>query len=104
VDFEETVGAGTIFQLATHPDLEGRGHAQRLIAAAEDRIRGRGLDRARLSVEPENTRAVGLYEHLGYRAVGEREISWEYERDDGVLDRHHATVVDMEKPLEARPR
>ncbi|HUP86991.1 MAG TPA: N-acetyltransferase [Acidimicrobiales bacterium] len=103
VDFEETSGAGTIFQLATHPDLQGRGHAQRLIAAAEDRIRSRGLTTARLAVEPDNTRAVRLYEHLGYRRVGERDVSWEYERDDGALDRYHTTVVDMEKSLEPGP-
>jgi ribosomal protein S18 acetylase RimI-like enzyme len=99
IDYEEFSGAGTINQLATHPDLEGRGHATFLIAAAERRIAARGLRRARLGVEPGNERAVRLYEHLGYERVGERDTGWEYTRDDGVRDFYRTTVVDLEKAV-----
>lgn len=99
IDYEESEAAGTIIQLVTHPDFQGQGHARRLIAEAEARIRGRGLQRARLAVEPDNSRALGLYEFLGYRRVGMREGGWEYERDDGSLDWYRTVLIDMEKQL-----
>ena len=99
IDYEDSPGAGEIMQLATHPELEGRGYAQLLIAEAERRVKRRGLSRARLSVEPGNERAARLYAYLGYEPVGERTVGWEYERDDGVLDWYETRVVDMEKML-----
>ena len=94
IDYEEFAGAGEIMQLATHPDLEGRGYATRLIAAAEQRMRERGVSEARMSVEPDNDRAMGLYLHLGYQPVGEREIGWE--GDEGW---YSTQVVDLLKRL-----
>ncbi len=99
IDYEETPGAGTMIQLASRTDLEGRGHARMLIEEAEKRIRSRALTTARLAVEPGNGRARRLYEHLGYQPVGEREIGWEYEREDGQLDWYVTTVIDLAKPL-----
>ena len=99
IDYEEHPGAGATFQLATRPDLEGRGLATMVIAEAERRIRARGLSTACLSVEPDNARAVRLYEHLGYVAVGEREIGWEHELEDGSLGWYSTVVTDMAKPL-----
>lgn len=99
VDYEETPGAGTIFQVATRPDLEGHGLATRLIADAERRIVARGLSLARIAVEPDNKRAVRLYEHLGFRAIGERQTGWEREYADGVRRFYSTVVVDMEKAL-----
>jgi ribosomal protein S18 acetylase RimI-like enzyme len=99
IDYEEHPGAGSIMQLATRTDLEGRGLAKMLIGAAEQRMRGRGLATARLSVEPDNARALRLYEHLGYRAIGEREIGWEHELEDGSLGWYSTVVVDMAKSL-----
>jgi ribosomal protein S18 acetylase RimI-like enzyme len=99
IDYEEHDGAGSVMQVATRTDLEGRGLATMLMASAEERIRARGLATARLSVEPDNARARRLYEHLGYRAVGEREIGWEHELEDGSLGWYSTVVVDMAKPL-----
>ena len=99
IDWAHEAGAGTIWQLATHGDHEGRGHATRLIAEAERRIRERGLPRARLAVEPDNTRARALYEHLGYVVAGEREVGWEHEREDGSMGWYATTVLEMEKHL-----
>src|SRR3954466_13786196 len=99
IDYEEHPGAGAIFQLATRVDLEGGGLATMLIDAAEQRIERRGLTAARLSVEPDNARAVRLYEHLGYRPIGERVIGWEHELENGELGWYETVVVDMEKPL-----
>ncbi len=99
IDYEEFPGFGTIIQVATRSDLEGRGHAQRLLAEAEARIRARGLPAAQVAVEPDNTRARRLYEYLGYQPIGERETGWEYEREDGVRDWYRTVVIDMQKPL-----
>jgi len=41
-----------------------------LIAAAEDAVAARGFDRIGLAVGRDNTRALALYERLGYEPVG----------------------------------
>lgn len=46
-------------------DLQGQGHARRLLAEAERRIEARGLRTARLAVEPDDERVRRLYEHVG---------------------------------------
>lgn len=99
VDYEEHAGAGTIMQLATRTDLEGRGLAQRIIREAEQRIRSRGLAVAVLSVEPENARARRLYEYLGYEPFGERETGWEHQLEDGTLGWYTTIVIDMRRDL-----
>ena len=51
--------------VCTHPDSVGRGLAGRLVRHATRAILARG-ERAFLHVSPENTRAVRLYEALGF--------------------------------------
>ncbi len=99
VDFAVEAGAGTIWQLATHPRLEGLGLATRLIQALEERVVRRGLRLVRLSVEVDNRRARRLYEHLGFLPVGESEASWEAETEDGTRYIHTAHLVQMAKTL-----
>lgn len=53
--------------LAVAPEAEGRGIARVLMQAAEDWSREQGYTRVTLNVFATNTRALGLYEHLGYR-------------------------------------
>ena len=74
--------------------LEGRGYATQLIGAAEHRIAMRGLHEARLSVEPDNERALRLYRHLGYEPTGTRTIGWD--TDDGW---YSTEVVDLRKDV-----
>jgi ribosomal protein S18 acetylase RimI-like enzyme len=99
VDFAAHPDAGMIFQLATRDGLEGLGLASRLIAALEDRIRERGLTTSCLSVEPDNLRALRLYEYLGYRQCGHSQASWEAEGEDGSTFVYQATLVDLKKDL-----
>jgi ribosomal protein S18 acetylase RimI-like enzyme len=80
IDFAKEAGAGTIWQLATHPGLEGIGLATRLIAELEQRALERGVRRLRLAVELDDVRARRLYEHLGYRSIGESDASWSRQR------------------------
>lgn len=97
IDFAKEAGAGTIWQVATMPVLEGLGLATRLIGALESAAMARGVRRSRLAVEPDNARAQRLYEYLGYERVGESEASWDAERPDGSRYRHSTRLVEMAK-------
>jgi ribosomal protein S18 acetylase RimI-like enzyme len=59
-------GFTEISAVCTHPEHLGQGYARQLITLLLKRIQGRG-ERAFLHVREENTRAVGLYERIGFR-------------------------------------
>lgn len=102
IDYAEAPSCGSIIQVATHPSLQGLGLASALISAAEERMRRRGVPVARIGVEDHNPRARALYERLGYRPVGRREVSWEAEAPDGRLFLYETVLTDLDKPLAAR--
>lgn len=54
-----------ISAVCTHPDHLGHGYAGFLMTILAEQIRGRG-EVPFLHVRPENTRAIGLYERLGF--------------------------------------
>jgi ribosomal protein S18 acetylase RimI-like enzyme len=99
IDYAEAPGVATIMQIATHGDLQGLGLGTALIAAAEERIRRRGLTVARMGVEDDNPRARALYERLGYQEVSRRAVSWEAEAADGSLFMYRTVVTEMDKTL-----
>jgi ribosomal protein S18 acetylase RimI-like enzyme len=100
INYGEGPGVGTIVQMATHGDLQGLGLGSRLIAAAEKRIRHRGLKVARIAVEDDNRRARTLYERHGYVAVSRREVSWKAEAPDGSLFLYKTVVAELDKSLD----
>ena len=51
--------------MCTHPDHGGKGYARALMLDVMKRIRARG-EKPFLHVRQDNTRAVGLYEKLGF--------------------------------------
>jgi len=97
IDFAKEANAGTVWQLATHPRLEGLGLATRLIHELELRAVERGVRQFRLGVELDNVRARRLYEHLGYAEIGESEASWEAEAADGSRFLYCTTLTEMAK-------
>ena len=97
IDFAREPGAGTIWQVATHPHLEGLGLATRLIHELESRALRRGANRLRLAVELDNARAQRLYERLGYGATGESDASWEAEAADGSRFLYTTKLTEMVK-------
>ncbi len=99
VDYRARAGAGTLWQLAVLPALHSRGLGTLLVRAAEQRIRGRGLRRAELSVEEDNPRARALYERLGYAAYGRAPDAWDEEGPDGSIRRHETMCVLMRRGL-----
>ncbi|HYM76341.1 MAG TPA: GNAT family N-acetyltransferase [Candidatus Dormibacteraeota bacterium] len=59
-------GYTEVSAVCTHPDHVGKGYAQVLMSEVMRRIRERG-EKAFLHVRSDNTRAVRIYERLGYR-------------------------------------
>jgi ribosomal protein S18 acetylase RimI-like enzyme len=97
LDWTAVPGAGTIGQLAVHPALRSCGLGTVLLAAAEERIAARRLDRAELRVEIDNHRARALYERLGYEAYGEAPDGWDEPGPDGTVVRYDTTCTLMRK-------
>lgn len=64
-------GFTEISAICTHPDHLGRGYAAAFIELLVGRILARG-ERPFLHVLPQNTRAVALYERLGFRRRHEK--------------------------------
>ncbi len=85
--------------MAVQPVLQGCGLGSVLIAAAEQRIRARGLDRAEIGVEEDNPRARALYERLGYAAYDREPACWEVADPDGMVRRHETICTLMRKQL-----
>ena len=75
-DLRPVPGAGVLWQLAVHPLVQGLGLGTALVRALEQRLRARGLEQARLSVEHDNPGAARLYRRLGYRELGSAVESW----------------------------
>ena len=76
VDFRKHPDAGEVWMLSVHETFQSMGVGTALIDALEDRIVGKGLRTARLSVEHDNPRAAALYRRRGYREVGSELDSW----------------------------
>jgi ribosomal protein S18 acetylase RimI-like enzyme len=55
--------------IAVDPACQGRGVGTQLLAASEEVARQRGYDEIHLSVYLDNTRAIRLYERMGWRRL-----------------------------------
>ena len=99
VDYVPHPGAGSLWQLAVQPALQSCGIGTLLIGAVEERIRGRGLQRAEVAVELSNPRARALYERLGYVAYEERLEGWDQENPDGSVMRYETVCAQLRKRL-----
>ncbi|HYF81188.1 MAG TPA: GNAT family N-acetyltransferase [Symbiobacteriaceae bacterium] len=74
---------GTIGWLGVAPEAQGRGHARRLLAFAEGRIRQMGLHTAKLDTPVSHPWLPAFYQRCGYQPVGT--VHWEGKRYDSVL-------------------
>lgn len=57
---------GWMYYLGVDPDYEGTGLGRKLVAAAEDWLKARGVPKVMLLVRPDNEKVRGFYEALGY--------------------------------------
>ncbi|MGU3494641.1 GNAT family acetyltransferase [Xanthobacteraceae bacterium A53D] len=58
---------GWMYYLAVSSDHQRKGLGRRLVAAAEDWLRARGVPKVMLLVRPENDQVRGFYDALGYQ-------------------------------------
>lgn len=62
-----------IFNIAVHPDRQGRGHLRTLLAFAESRARASGKDWLTLYTNAKMVRNRAIYRHLGFAELREEE-------------------------------
>lgn len=81
------------------PRYRGRGLGERLMIAAIDAARDRGMERIELEVFGSNDRAIALYERLGFVHEGIRRRAWKIDGryDDDVLMAKFLTPLPDEK-------
>ncbi|RAI42673.1 GNAT family acetyltransferase [Rhodoplanes roseus] len=60
---------GWIWYVAVDPGMRGQGLGRRMVAAAEDWLRRRGVAKLHLLVRETNTAVVSYYEHLGFEVA-----------------------------------
>lgn len=75
---------GMVWAVRVLPLLQHKGLGTRLLAAAEEVIRARGLAVAEIGVEKHNPGARRLYERVGYRVTREEYEEYEYTTPDGA--------------------
>lgn len=57
---------GWVYYVAVDPAHRMKGYGRAMIAAAEDWLRGRGIQKLQLMVRPDNTHAQAFYETLDF--------------------------------------
>ncbi len=57
---------GWIYYVAVDPDLQGQDFGRAIMGAAEDWLRGQGVEKVMLMVRPDNTKVQAFYDRLGY--------------------------------------
>lgn len=67
-------GTAELRSVRVDPAVQGRGYGRRLVRALERRAREAGFERLVLDTNVALTAARGLYESLGYRAVGRERL------------------------------
>ncbi|ASY74396.1 putative acetyltransferase (plasmid) [Sinorhizobium fredii CCBAU 83666] len=77
------------------PSFRGHGLGSRLIAAALHQAREAGLVRIELSVHADNTRAIGLYEKVGFIKEG-------VQRRSVLIDGRFIDTVNMALMLDGK--
>jgi len=63
---------GWVYYLAVAPTAQQQGHGRRLMQAAEDFVRARGIAKLQLMVRPSNARVAAFYRALGYEETPRR--------------------------------
>jgi ribosomal protein S18 acetylase RimI-like enzyme len=90
---------GYLYALRIKPAFQCRGLGTRMLNAAEDELRRRGMDTASIGVEKNNPRARALYERLGYRILADDPGRWSYLDHEGNIQEVLEPAWLMEKRL-----
>ena len=57
---------GWVYYVAVDPDCRHKGYGRVIMDAAEDWLRGRGIEKLQLMVRPYNAQVQAFYQSLGY--------------------------------------
>jgi len=57
---------GWVYYVAVDPDRQGNDFGRAIMTAAEDWLRGQGVQKIMLMVRPDNTNVKAFYDRLGY--------------------------------------
>jgi ribosomal protein S18 acetylase RimI-like enzyme len=57
---------GWVYYVSVDPDHRGEGHGRAIMAAAEDWLRARGIQKLQLMVRGDNAQVHAFYESIGY--------------------------------------
>jgi ribosomal protein S18 acetylase RimI-like enzyme len=57
---------GWVYYVSVDPDHRGEGHGRSIMAAAEDWLRARGIQKLQLMVRGDNAKVHAFYESIGY--------------------------------------
>ena len=76
-------GVGIVWALRVIPNMQNLGIGSKLMQAAEQTLRVRGLHSAELEVAQDNTGARRLYDRLGYQVTRETVTRWWYRTPAG---------------------
>jgi hypothetical protein len=57
---------GWVYYVAVDPEQQKKNFGRAIMAAAEDWLRGRGVEKIMLMVRPDNTNVRAFYDRLGY--------------------------------------
>ena len=76
---------GSITNIATHPDLRGRGIGHAVVRALLSAARARGITSVFLEVRPSNAPALALYRGEGFEEVGRRKSFYRHPTEDAIL-------------------
>ena len=57
---------GWVYYVAVDPDCRHKGYGRVIMDAAEDWLRGRGIEKLQLMVRPDNSQVQAFYQSLGY--------------------------------------
>ena len=90
---------GYLYALRVKPAFRSRGLGTRILFAAEDELRRRGMDTASIGVEKDNPRARALYERLGYRVIADDPGRWSYFDHEGIIQEVVEPAWLMEKRI-----
>lgn len=60
---------GWLYYVSAQPGSQGQGIGRRVVEAAEDWLRQRGVVKVQLMVRETNTKVVSFYEHLGFEVA-----------------------------------
>jgi GNAT superfamily N-acetyltransferase len=93
------LSVGYLWAVRVLPAFQGKGIGTRLLAAAEEVVRARGLAAVEIGVEKDNPAARRLYERVGYHVAREEYEEYEYTTPEGARMRIPVDQWMMRKAL-----